>query len=197
MALNASLIDSDGRAIPGACRTTTPERADADERLRACVRAHLATVWRVLRRNGVPAADADDAAQKVFLVLSRKARAVPPGRELPFLLRTAVLVASEARRTQRRYREVSEPVDAHASSKPSPERELLEREKLRQLDAILSEMEEPLRVAFVLYELEEMTMAAIAEALEVPPGTVASRLRRARQRFEELAVALREAGGGP
>jgi RNA polymerase sigma-70 factor (ECF subfamily) len=146
----------------------------------------------------VPTADADDAAQKVFLVLSRKAQAVQPGRELPFLLRTAVLVASEARRALRRHREVSDPlVDAHASTKPSPERELLEREKLSQLDAILGEMEEPLRVAFVLYELEEMTMAAIAEALEVPPGTVASRLRRARERFEELAVALREAGGRP
>jgi RNA polymerase sigma-70 factor, ECF subfamily len=198
MALIASTIDSDGRATRGACRATGPERADADERLRACVRTHLARVWRVLRRNGVPAADADDEAQKVFLVLSRKAQAVQPGRELPFLLRTAVLVASEARRAQRRHREVSDPsVDAHESSKPSPERELLEREKLSQLDAILSAMEEPLRVAFVLYELEEMTMAAIAEALEVPPGTVASRLRRARERFEELAVALREAGGRP
>ena len=198
MALIASMIDPDGRAAHGACRAAGPERADADERLRACVRAHLATVWRVLRRNGVPTADADDAAQKVFLVLSRKAQAVQPGRELPFLLRTAVLVASEARRALRRHREVSDPlVDAHASTKPSPERELLEREKLSQLDAILGEMEEPLRVAFVLYELEEMTMAAIAEALEVPPGTVASRLRRARERFEELAVALREAGGRP
>ena len=193
-----SMIDADGRAILGACPVIAPERSDANERLRACVRAHLATVWRVLRRNGVPAADADDAAQKVFLVLSRKAQAVAPGRELPFLLRTAVLVASESRRAQRRHRTVSDPlVDTYASSKPSPERELLEREKLSQLDAILSEMEEPLRIVFVLYELEEMTMGAIAEALEVPPGTVASRLRRARQRFEELAVVLREREGRP
>jgi RNA polymerase sigma-70 factor (ECF subfamily) len=198
MAPIAPMIDSGGQATLAACGATAPERADADERVRACVRAHLGTVWRVLRRNGVPAADADDAAQKVFLVLSRKAEAVAPGRELPYLLRTAVLVASEARRAQRRRREVGDPlVDARASTKPSPERELLEREKLSQLDAILSEMEEPLRVAFVLYELEEMTMAAIAEALEVPPGTVASRLRRARQRFEELAMTRREAGGRP
>ena len=198
MASIPSVSDSEASAPLGACPAIAPERADADGRLRACVRAHLATVWRVLRRNGVPAADADDAAQSVFLVLSRKAQAVPPGRELPFLLRTAVFVASEARRALRRHPTVSEPlIDAHPSSKPSPERELLEREKLSQLDAILSEMEEPLRVVFVLYELEEMTMAAIAEALEAPPGTVASRLRRARQRFEELAVALREAGERP
>jgi RNA polymerase sigma-70 factor (ECF subfamily) len=145
----------------------------------------------------VPAADADDAAQKVFLVLSRKAQAVPPGRELPFLLRTAVLVASEARRAQRRRRESKESsFDNRSSDRPNPEHELLERERLSQLDAILKEMDEPLRVPFVLYEIEELTMAVIAETLEVPLGTVASRLRRARARFEELAGVFRGEGGG-
>jgi RNA polymerase sigma-70 factor (ECF subfamily) len=157
----------------------------------------LAAVWRVLRRNGVPGADADDAAQKVFLVLSRRMGEVVPGRELPFLLRTAVLVASDVRRTHRRRREVSDPApELHSSRTPGPERELLHREALSQLDAILREMEEPLRVAFVLYELEEMTMAAIAETLEVPPGTVASRLRRARDRFVALAEVIRGEDGG-
>jgi RNA polymerase sigma-70 factor (ECF subfamily) len=173
------------------------QRADADGRLRECVGAHLGAVWRMLRRNGVPAADADDAAQKVFLVLSRKAHGVALGRELPFLLRTAVLVASEARRTQRRRRESGEPsFEERSSDQPSAEHELLQRERLSHLDAILKEMDEPLRVTFVLYEIEELTMAEIAETLEVPLGTVASRLRRARTRFEELASAFRGTYGG-
>jgi RNA polymerase sigma-70 factor (ECF subfamily) len=168
-------------------------RVCGDERLAACVHAHLGAVWRMLRRSGVPEADADDAAQKVFLVLSRRMEDVLPGRELSFLLRTAVLVASEARRSQRRRREVSDPMpERHTSTAPGPERELLHQEALQQLDVILERMEEPLRVAFVLYELEEMTMAAIAQTLELPPGTVASRLRRARERFEELALAVRD-----
>ena len=173
------------------------ERSDGDERLRACVGAHLGAVWRMLRRNGVPAADADDAAQKVFLVLSRRGHSVEPGHELPFLLRTAVLVASEARRTQRRRRESKEPsFDQRSSERPDPERELLQRERLSHLDAILNEMDEPLRLVFVLYEIEELTMAEMAETLEVPLGTVASRLRRARARFEELAGVLRGEDGG-
>ena len=181
----------------GAAEQSEGQRSDADERLRACVSAHMGAVWRVLRRNGVPAADADDAVQKVFLVLSRKAHCVEPGRELPFLLRTAVFVASEARRTQRRRRESKEPsFDKRSSDRPNPEHELLERERLWQLDAILKEMDEPLRVPFVLYEIEELTMAVIAEILEVPLGTVASRLRRARARFEELAGVFRGEGGG-
>lgn len=173
------------------------ERSDIGERLRACINAHLGAVWRVLRRNGVPAADADDAVQKVFLVLSRKVHRVEPGRELAFLLRTAVLVASEARRTQRRRRESREvSFDERSSDRPNPEHSLLHRERLSQLDGILKDMDEPLRVAFVLYEIEELTAAAIAEILEVPLGTVASRLRRARARFEELAEVFRGAGGG-
>ena len=176
---------------------TEDRRSDADERLRACVRAHMGAVWRVLRRNGVPPADADDAVQKVFLVLSRKAHRVEPGRELPFLLRTAVFVASEARRTQRRRRESKESsFDERPSDRPNPEHELLERERLSQLDAILAEMDEPLRVPFILYEIEGLTLAVIAETIEVPLGTVASRLRRARARFEELAGIFRGAAGG-
>jgi RNA polymerase sigma-70 factor (ECF subfamily) len=190
-------IETHPESALDAAGQTEDRRSYTDERLRACVRAHMGAVWRVLRRNGLPAADADDAVQKVFLVLSRKAHGVEPGRELPFLLRTAVFVASEARRTQRRRRESKESsFDERASDRPNPEHELLERERLSQLDAILKEMDELLRVPFVLYEIEGLTMAVIAEILEVPLGTVASRLRRARGRFEELAGVFRDAGGG-
>jgi RNA polymerase sigma-70 factor (ECF subfamily) len=195
--LVASTVESNSGAAPGAVRGTFRNLSYADERLCACVSVHLAAVWRVLRRSGVPAADADDAAQKVFLVLSQKLKDIAPGRELSFLLRTAVLVASVTRRTQRRRREVSDPSpEERPSSMPTPEREVLQREALCQLDTILSEMDESLRVVFVLYEIEEMTMAAIAETLEIRQGTVASRLRRARERFEALAEVFRANCGG-
>lgn len=42
-----------------------------------------------------------------------------------------------------------------------------------------------LRVVFVLNEVEELTGPEIAELLDIPVGTVASRLRRARALFEE------------
>ena len=44
-------------------------------------------------------------------------------------------------------------------------------------------MDLDLRSVFILYEVEEMTMAEIAAVLQIPPGTVASRLRRAREDF--------------
>ncbi len=45
---------------------------------------------------------------------------------------------------------------------------------------------------FVLYELEGLKMADIAGLLEIPPGTVASRLRRAREEFHAQARGLRK-----
>jgi RNA polymerase sigma-70 factor (ECF subfamily) len=45
-------------------------------------------------------------------------------------------------------------------------------------------MDLDLRAVFVLDEIEEMSRAEIAHALGIPEGTVASRLRRARQDFQ-------------
>jgi RNA polymerase sigma-70 factor (ECF subfamily) len=62
---------------------------------------------------------------------------------------------------------------------------------MRQLlDRVLDRMDESLRVVFVLYEFEEMNMSEIADVLEIPRGTVASRLRRARGDFRERVAAL-------
>ncbi len=165
----------------------TQSSVDGAARLRACVGNHLRAVWRMLRRHGVCEADADDAAQKVFLVLSRKLDVVEVGRELPFLLRTSVLVASETRRAARRRRESSEPPpDLVAPRTSAPDVALEQRQALARLDAILERMDETLRTVFVLHEIEEMTMAEIAETLDVPAGTVASRLRRARETFDSM-----------
>ena len=52
------------------------------------------------------------------------------------------------------------------------------------------------RVAFVLFEVEGLTMDEIAQMLDWPPGTVASRLRRARGKVKAAAVRLEAAHGG-
>jgi len=55
-----------------------------------------------------------------------------------------------------------------------------------------------LRAVFVLSEIEELTMAEIAVLMAIPPGTVASRLRRARVQFSEHVARLHkeESEGG-
>ena len=57
-------------------------------------------------------------------------------------------------------------------------------------DRIVASMPEDLRVAFVLFELEEMTMIEVSEVLGIPAGTVASRIRRARDVFRAAVAAM-------
>jgi RNA polymerase sigma-70 factor (ECF subfamily) len=184
--------DSAGEVAPSA-------RAVAEQsRFAALVREHYAFVWRVLRRFGLAPSDADDAAQQVFMVLSQRAEDVAASKERAFLFRTAMYAAAKAHRARRRRHE-SPADDWEEKEDAAPQAdELLDRRRARELlDRVLSEMPHDLKAVIVLFELEGLTMSEIADALEVPPGTVASRLRRARADLtERVTRAQRERSAG-
>jgi RNA polymerase sigma-70 factor (ECF subfamily) len=160
--------------------------------LPAFVRETYAPVWRTLRRFGLSAADADDATQQVFVVVARRFADIELGRERAFLFKTAMNVASKARRSRRRRPEDADP-DCGESPDVGPlADDLVERRQARELlDRLLAQMDENLTAVLVLFEIEGLTMAEIAEALDVPPGTVASRLRRARAELEAQVLRVR------
>lgn len=168
-----------------------PTRARA--RLRAVFEAHYDLVWRSLRRFGVPEADVDDAAQEAFMVFSRRIEQVERGKERAFLLGTAYRVASDARRARQRRPGLdgaTEP-DTLTDGAPSLE-DLTDRRRARALlEEVLESMPEDARAVFVLYELEGLAGRAIAEALDLPQGTVASRLRRGREAYEQAVRRIR------
>jgi len=178
-------------ALPPPAPTAVPGPA----RVRALVTEHFDFVWRSLLRLGVPRADAEDALQQVFLVASRKIDEIVPGRERAFLFGTAFRIASRTRRTQQRRREV---LDGEAADRLDPgpgADELVDRARARaELDAILDGLPIDLRAVFVLFELEQATTGEIAALLDLPKGTVASRLRRAREEFQ--AAVRRSAARG-
>jgi len=161
-------------------------------RLRELFDQHLSFVWRSLRRLGVPPRLVDDAAQEVFMVVSRRLADIEVGRERAFLFGTSMRVASDVRRSEARHERIeADALDEIEDDRPGPE-QLADRERTRAvLDRVLAALDLELRAVFVLYELEEMTMADIAATLDVPPGTVASRLRRAREAFRAAAMRLR------
>jgi RNA polymerase sigma-70 factor (ECF subfamily) len=168
-------------------------------RIRSLVDEHVDFIWRSLRRLGVLEADLADAAQQVFLVAARKLDLVQAGKERAFLFQTAIRVASDSRRTLRRRREVSDEVlVGQADDAPGPDDYAEARMRRAQLDRILDALPIELRAVFVLSQIEELTMAEIAALTDTPPGTVASRLRRARELFRQEALRAyeRESGGG-
>jgi RNA polymerase sigma-70 factor, ECF subfamily len=160
--------------------------AAATTRFRRLVDDDFALVWRFLRGLGVPLAGVDDAAQQVFWVTAQRLDGIVAGSERAFLLSTARGVAANARRAHTRSREVldEELLADRTDDRANPEEAAATKQARRLLDAFLEELPEDTRTVFVLFELEGMTMAAIAETLELPPGTVASRLRRGREEFQ-------------
>jgi RNA polymerase sigma-70 factor (ECF subfamily) len=150
-------------------------------------------VWRGVRRLGVTDADAEDATLQVFEIASRKLDSIRTGCERAFLFQAALRVASDYRRASRRRRD-SDLTELEDPADPSPlSDELLEIRRARaELDRILDTMPLELRTVFVLHELEQSAMSEIATLVGVPAGTVASRLRRARQLFREGLEQLAE-----
>jgi RNA polymerase sigma-70 factor (ECF subfamily) len=171
-------------------REAAPVAAVADPaRVRALVDEHFRFVWRLLRRLGLAEADADDVAQQVFVVASNKLDVMVSGSERGFLYRTAVHLASRFRRSRGRRREdPSEALERVSSAEPDLD-ELVDRRRARELlDSVLEHLPEDQRTVFVLFEIEQLTSVEIASVLDLPIGTVASRLRRAREQFQaELA----------
>jgi RNA polymerase sigma-70 factor, ECF subfamily len=164
-----------------------------EDRFHAAVRRDYDFLWRSLRRLGVDGGAVEDAAQQVLVVFSRRIADISPGSERAFLFGTATRVAADYRKKQKRSPEVldSEALASYPSVHASVDRLIDEGRARELLDLILDEMSPELRTVFVLFELEGLTMAAIAETTELAPGTVASRLRRAREVFQSSAARWR------
>lgn len=175
-----------------------PPGHGAGDRLQALVGEHHDFVWRSLRRLGVPGGDVDDACQQVFLVTYRRLAAIAPHSERSFLFQTAVRVASDWRRAhKRRGEQAAVELGELPDRAANPEEMIDERRARALLDRVLGAMPMELRAVFVLYELEEMTMSEIATLTEIPAGTVASRLRRARAAFQDGVKSLSGTGREP
>lgn len=165
-----------------------PERPAAldtrsQARLSAIADAHFAWLWRLLRRLGVHPSDVEDAAQQVFLVVSRRLPEIKVGSEQSFLFGVAIRVSVEFRRLRRDIPTPDVELDVRKSS-PSME-ELVDQHRARDVLAeILDAMPLDLRTVFILFELEQMTKVEISSVVGIPEGTVVSRLRRAREVFE-------------
>jgi RNA polymerase sigma-70 factor, ECF subfamily len=156
-------------------------------RLERMFNDHHDFIWRLLRRLGLSTGGADDAAQHVFLVAAERIDDIKLGSERSFLFGTALRVARSQTRSDRRW-VLEEDMDFRRSELARPEELLDHQRAIDLMGRILDSMTLDLRTAFVLTELEGMTMPEVAALVEIPVGTAASRLRRAREAFR-VAVA--------
>ena len=151
-------------------------------RLERMFKAHHESVWRTLRRRGLSPDAAADTAQQAFLIAAERLADIQGGSERAFLVGTALRLArSAARRT--RLVQLEDDMDLRAGEGQN----LADaRSQIDLLDLVLGKIDPALMEVFVLFELEGFSSPEIAKILDVPVGTVASRLRRAREAFRAI-----------
>lgn len=149
-------------------------------------------------------ADAADLTQTAFLkALESLPRFEARANFFTWLYRIAANEALSLRRQRRRRPTVSldsgdserRPSERIADEAPSGADRLDQAVMVRRLEAALEKLDEEFRVAVVLRDIEDMDYAEIADVLEVPVGTVKSRIHRGRMMLRTILSAPVRASG--
>jgi len=169
--------------------------AGAAPSFRAVYDEYFDFVWRSLRRLGVREADAMDATQGVFLTIHLRLASFEGRSQLrSWIFGICMRVASDHRRSAPVRREViTDQVDLDLGATAHDADPLVRAESRQAVaiaESILNQLPEDQRVAFVLFELEEMSAEEIATLVDVPVGTIRSRLRLAREALHREAMRL-------
>jgi RNA polymerase sigma-70 factor, ECF subfamily len=139
-------------------------------------------IWRVLWHLGVREADLPDLAQEVFVVVHRKLNSFNAHSTFrSWIYGICIRTASVYRRRAHIRREI---ITDEIEEMRVPARQIADlenRRALEYLDSLLSELSPEKREVYILYEIEELTMAEVAEAIDCPLSTAYSRLYAARE----------------
>lgn len=157
-------------------------------------------VWRGAAHRGIPPAALDDVAQEVFIVIDRKLPEFEGRASLRAWIAGIVRrVVADYVRKRGNQPAADEPLTHEPAAPPLEQAEPLEqREALELLEQLLAKMTPEQRETFVLFELDGLSGAEIAELTQSNENTVWTRLRGARRIFQEgvartRAVLAREA----
>ena len=161
-----------------------PRAADLQHAAQELYRQHFEFVWRNARRLGCSDEWVEDAVHEVFMVATRRLpefEGRSSERTWLFAITLRVVQRMQRDRARRRHhlsRYVAEQLPRVADASEQSEAAVYLRHLLQQLP-------EGLRAVIILAELEGFTTAQIAESLDVPRGTIDSRLRKARMALSE------------
>src|SRR5688572_3712561 len=166
------------RSVLERCRAQDPMA------FRAFVVRHERMVFALLSRMIGRGPEVEDLAQETFV---RAFRAFPtfdldgPAKVSTWLLTIATRLALDSRKRRRLdVREIDE--SSAVTTGSTPEISLERRELGRAIAEAAAKLPDDQRAALVLAELHGLSIAEIAEALEVPQNTAKTRLFRAREK---------------
>lgn len=165
------------------------------------VRDDLSFIFRSLERFGVPPGDLEDVAQEVLHGAFRSLPNFIPTRAKlrTWLYKIAFYQAQSFLNRARHHREVLmsiEDFEPIVDSSANGEELSMANQTRRLVLELIQSIELQRRAVFIAYEIEEMSMLEIAEALGIPVSTGWSRLQQARKQFTE-ALKRRKLQLGP
>jgi RNA polymerase sigma-70 factor, ECF subfamily len=144
--------------------------------VRELVDAHYASLYRYAYRLSGSAAEAEDLTQETFgKAITHLHELRQPDRVKGWLYRVLRNAYLHRVRDDRRNRRVPMEAVGEVAAREGPSEPLVESAKLQ---AALNELDEPFRTPLILFYFDEMSYRDIAEQLELPIGTVMSRLAR-------------------
>ncbi len=165
------------------------------------MRTHNRLLYRLARSILKDDAEAEDAVQEAYLAAYRNIGAFRGGAKLSTWLARIVINEAYGRLRRQKRMGVVVPLEAPARAEDriephpgeasmaedveGPETAALRAELRRLLERRIDALPEQFRTAFILRDIEEMSVAEAAECLDVPPATVRSRAFRARAMLRE------------
>lgn len=151
----------------------------------ALYREHYRFVWKSVRRLGVPDPEVDDVVQDVFMVVHRRLDDFEGRSSIrTWLFAIAYRVVRDRRRSFAARRDREGQIEPPRPP-TEPDRRLARHQAVVALDDLLTALDDDQRATFVMAEVLHMSAPEIATLTEVKLNTVYSRLRRAREAFEE------------
>jgi RNA polymerase sigma-70 factor (ECF subfamily) len=172
-------------AIPRARLSSMPVATHMDAA--ALYTEHAQFVWLSLQRLGVREPDLEDLLQEVFMVVHQQ---LPnfEGRSKATTWLFGIcfrVAAAHRRRAYRRREELGNEKAEQMAASDDPEELTAALQARRQLDAALDTLELEKRAVFVMFEIDGLSCQEIANIVDVPVGTVYSRLHSARADFQK------------
>jgi RNA polymerase sigma-70 factor (ECF subfamily) len=152
---------------------------------------HLDAAYNLARWLTRDARDAEDVVQEAYLRALKHFNTFKGGDARPWLLkivRNTYYTWIQRNRVSEASTPFDEEEDVHISDTPSPEMLLLKETDKQLVRRALRKLPTEFLEVIVLREFEELSYKQIADTVQVPVGTVMSRLARARGRLAQIIL---------
>lgn len=150
---------------------------------------HHRTVEKFAFQCGVKADDIQDVTQEVFIKLYRFIHQFHRDRFTTWLYKITLNAARDYYRIENKEKDKETKLQnerAYGAPNKSAEERILVFEEDRELHQAIQTLEEKYRIPLILYYFQELTYEQIGEVMNIPLGTVKTRLLRSKEQLKSV-----------